>query len=469
MKLKNKILAIFALILSLGVVSCASTADTPVNEHVDYVNGDTVRLSLEYKGHSFLKDGVGQVSLKTAIDGDTAHFNDENGELIKCRFYGIDTPESTGKIQPYGKAASNFTKEKLENADENGTIVISVPSTEYTLPSHDSTGSRYLALIWINETVKNCDKSELVLLNLMLVQEGYSEVKNANEMPSFEDTFRAAWTQAQNEKLNLFSGEDDPLFNYGDYEDTSLLDMKIEVENQIAAAEKGESYTNKYDGANVRVVGTVAGFANHILYLQNFYSKENGARVDEGEYAGICIYTGMSSIPSKYTKINTYIQVCGVASDSENFGFQISGASFPSFSASENDAKVLISPDDNTDEFKLYEFNKSLDEINISNLDALYSNVNIEEKVVITGGYESDSKVALYFEDENGKDFGLTIYMTFIYKPDETNPSLQWTNVEDFVGKTFTLSGILAPRKLSSGKYTVQILPRSSADFVLVT
>ena len=43
----------------------------------------------------------------------------------KIRFYGIDTPESTGNVEPYGKQASNFTKAKLEEADANGTIVIS--------------------------------------------------------------------------------------------------------------------------------------------------------------------------------------------------------------------------------------------------------------------------------------------------------------------------------------------------------
>ena len=80
---------------------------------VDYTTKDEARLKLDYTGRSFLKDGVSQVDLKTSIDGDTAHFTEVGGsETIKCRFYGIDTPESTGKVQPWGKAASNFTKEK---------------------------------------------------------------------------------------------------------------------------------------------------------------------------------------------------------------------------------------------------------------------------------------------------------------------------------------------------------------------
>ena len=219
---------------------------------------------------NFFEDGIGEVELYTAIDGDTAHFKmlgDTNGELLKARFYGIDTPESTGKVQEYGKAASNFTKEKLKNADENGTIVVSSPFFEYKTPELDSTGGRYLSLIWINEEKEHAPISELKCLNLMIVQEGYSWVKNLNEIPSYVDTFTKAEEQARNLKLNLFSGEPDPLFNYGDYVDVSLLELKNAVINSL----KDPNYVNPYDGENVRIQGTVAGYVDNILYLQDFH------------------------------------------------------------------------------------------------------------------------------------------------------------------------------------------------------
>ena len=43
-------------------------------EHRDYVHDGSVKLSLDYKGKDFYKDGIGQVELYSAIDGDTAHF-----------------------------------------------------------------------------------------------------------------------------------------------------------------------------------------------------------------------------------------------------------------------------------------------------------------------------------------------------------------------------------------------------------
>ncbi len=447
------------------------TPDPEPTEWIDYTSSEEARLVLDYKGKEFLTDGIGQVTLKTAIDGDTAHFNEEGiDELIKCRFYGIDTPESTGKIQPWGKAASNFTKEKLKNANENGTIVISVPQDEYTTPSHDSTGSRYLALIWFNETEKNCDYKDLKLLNLLLVQEGYSEVKNATEMERLEPIFRSALDQAVEFKLNMFSGEDDPLYNYGDYEPISLLDMKIELEKQVAAEKNGQEYENKYDNLNVKVVGTVAGYSNGSLYLQNYYTVEDGGRYGYGEYAGINIYCGVSAIPSKFTKLNTYLQVCGTTADSENFGFQISGCSFKMYKPSENDAQILISPEDNNDEFKLYTFEKSALDIKQGDYELINSPVQIEENVRVTGGYTSDStSVTLYIETEDGQKIDFNVFVSFIYKPDEENsPSIQWKGHEDFTDKVFSLKGLVALHKTSSGNYNTQIILRNSSDLVLI-
>ena len=48
------------------------------------------------------------VTLNKCVDGDTAWFNLEN-KKIKARFLAIDTPESTIRVDPYGKGASEFT------------------------------------------------------------------------------------------------------------------------------------------------------------------------------------------------------------------------------------------------------------------------------------------------------------------------------------------------------------------------
>ena len=464
----KKTLFSLTAILSLGMLAGCGQSEGETNK-IDFSKKEEARLVLDYKNKSFINDGVGQVKLSTAIDGDTAHFTDSSTkELYKCRFAGIDTPESTGKIQPFGKAASNFTKEKLKKANEDGTIVITIPGDEYEKPSFDSTGTRYVALIWINETVKNCDYKELQCLNLMLVQEGFSDVKNASESPRLDPLFRNAWQQAKELKLNMFSGEDDPLFNYGEYEDTSLLDIKIEIEKSVEASRKGETYENKYNGAKVRVVGTVVGYANNILFLQNFYSQENGARVPEGEYAGINVFTGMAAIPSKFTQKNTYLQLCGTCIDDENFGFQISGVSFKLYGKNEDDAKVIIAPENNTDEFKLKEFELSTSDIKGENFEYLNSPITFKDTVTCYDGYDNNGEVTLFLKDSAGNKLKFNVFISFLYKPNANNPSEIWKKIENFKDKTFTLKGVLAIRKTKSGNYQYQILPTNSQDLVEV-
>lgn len=417
------------------------------DEWIDYVHNGSIKLEYDYAGRDFYKDGIGQVSLKTAIDGDTAHFSPEikttSKENIKARFYGVDTPESTGKVQPYGRPASNFTKSKLLEADENGTIVVSSAQDGYGLPNTDSTGERYVSLIWIHESKKNAPYDELVLLNLWIVQEGLSWVKNVNDMPQYVDTFYAAEDQAEAYKLNLFSGKDDPSYNYGDYVDVSLLDIKIELEKSL----QDENYVNPYDNVKVRIVGTVAGYSNHILYLQNFYTQEQGARSPEGEYAGINIFTGMSSIPSKYKAPNTYIQICGLAQNSETFGFQLTDTEgrFPSVesTATENDCKILIRPEDNNDEFKLHTFEYTARELSTiasnKSTENLFCSTRVTDTVKCSDVYINNSgdEFTLSFENCSWE-----VYLTFKYKGDPEYPNYVWKTEEDFIGKTFTVQGI---------------------------
>ena len=438
---------------------------------VDYAHNGSVKLELDYKGRSFFKDGVSQFNLKTAIDGDTAHFTEVNGtgETMKARFYGIDTPESTGKVQEYGKPASNYTKEMLKLADSKGTIVISSAQSGYGVPNPDSTGERYVSLVWINTSVKNAPYDQLVLLNLLIVQEGFSWVKNVQDMPQYQETFYQAENQAKVYKLNLFSGEPDPLFNYGDYFDVSLLEVKQELQKTL----DDPTHQNIYDGAKIRFQGTVAGFSNNILYLQDYVLYDNDDPSKGGEYCGINIFVGMSDIASKYKKINTYVQVCGLAQNNENFGFQVTDTQgrFPFGSAtSDNDAKIIYTPEQNADtEHNLYKFEYTSSELsavasaknpyNLENLNC-YTIVTNEVKVsrvFISTSYE----ITLYFEN-----CSFNCYIPFNYKGDPENPTYRWVKEEDFLGKTFTVQGVYVSHKTTSGKINFQIIPNGVQDLV---
>ncbi|HPS18859.1 MAG TPA: thermonuclease family protein, partial [Bacilli bacterium] len=185
----NLVKKVMISLLALGAFGVTSCDKTPT--FVDYAHDGSVAINLPYEGKDFYKDGVGQVTLALNIDGDTTHFypvvTATSSEIIKVRYYGIDTPESTGRVQEWGATASKFTKEKINNANANGTIVVSSAQSSYGTPLHDSTGTRYVGLVWINETVKNAPSDSLILLNLMIVQAGLSWVKNVQEMPQYAD------------------------------------------------------------------------------------------------------------------------------------------------------------------------------------------------------------------------------------------------------------------------------------------
>ena len=123
---------------SASVTSAESTQEvtdsTTTAEKVDYVHNGSVKEKMDYNGKTFADDGVEQVTLHMAIDGDTTHFKAHDGSIIKIRYWGIDTPESTGKVQPWGRAASSYNKSIIKAASENGTIVITTPSETYTKP-----------------------------------------------------------------------------------------------------------------------------------------------------------------------------------------------------------------------------------------------------------------------------------------------------------------------------------------------
>ena len=101
-----------------------------------------------------------EIILSKCVDGDTAWFL-RNGEEIKVRFLGIDTPESTGGVvEEYGKEASQYTCRLLEDA--------SLISLRYDEES-DQKDKYGRILGWI--FVDNQNISELLL------KKGYAVVK----------------------------------------------------------------------------------------------------------------------------------------------------------------------------------------------------------------------------------------------------------------------------------------------------
>ena len=205
-----------------------------------------------------------EVTVKTLVDGDTTHFYVPSsvmpGGVLKARYLAINTPESTGKIEEWGKKASNFTREKLSNASS---IIIESDTGTWNA---DSTGDRYLCWVWY----KPAGESEYRNLNLEILQNGLAIASNSSQN-RYGEYAVAAIAQARAQKLNVHSGEKDPDFFYGDAYEVTLKELRTNIE--------------AYNGLKVAFNGVITVNDNNSVYVENYDAETD-------MYYGMAVYYG---------------------------------------------------------------------------------------------------------------------------------------------------------------------------------
>ncbi len=138
------------------------------------------------------------VTLEKCVDGDTASVI-LNKKKIKVRFLAVDTPESVHpkkEVEPFGKEASEYTCNKLTNADK---IEI-----EYD-PNSDKTDKYDRHLVWIY--------TDGVLLQKELVSKGYAKVAYLYNDYLYTDELEQAELKAKKDNLGI----------WGDYKKSDYL------------------------------------------------------------------------------------------------------------------------------------------------------------------------------------------------------------------------------------------------------
>ena len=104
------------------------------------------------------------------VDGDTLVANNSQHEQIKVRLIGVDTPETVKPntpVQPYGKEASDFSKEHLTDKDV---------FLEYDKEKEDRYG-RTLAYVWLDKET---------MFNELLVKKDWQEKNIFHQMENIE-------------------------------------------------------------------------------------------------------------------------------------------------------------------------------------------------------------------------------------------------------------------------------------------
>lgn len=235
-----------------------TTATTPTasTENVDYAA--SVKLDMN---SATMKQ---EVTVKQYIDGDTTHFHVPAsmmpGGVLKGRYLAVNTPESTGKIEEYGKKASSFTKEKLSAATS---IVIEAETAQWEA---DSTGDRYLVWVWY----RTDENSEYRNLNIELLQNGLA-IASSSANNQYGAVCMNAINQAKAQKLNIYSGQKDPDFYYGDAVELTLKELRTNVES--------------YNGIKVAFNGVVTVNDSNSVYVEAYDAETD-------MYYGMSVYYG---------------------------------------------------------------------------------------------------------------------------------------------------------------------------------
>ena len=431
---------------STGSAGDTTPATKPAETFVDYAG----QLELD------MASGTAKqvVTVKNFVDGDTTHFYvpssvSSNG-MLKARYLAVNTPESTGKIEEWGKKASNFTKEKLSTAEE---IMVESDNGLWNL---DSTGERHLVWVWYkpqgSATFRN--------LNVELLQNGLSLASNSADN-RYGETCMAAIQQAKGAKLHIHSNQDDPDFYYGEALPVTLKGLRTNIE--------------LYEGMKVAFEGVVTYEAAQTVYVEEYDDETD-------MYYGMTVYYGwnLTGTGLDMMKPGNRLRIVGSVQYYATGGtWQVSDVKYVDMRPNDPNNVQLISQGHEAANrlVKPYDFYSGDVEVEVlKSLDsdetekktfeyaqlALSSSVSMEKlkvtRVYTTTNEDSSSKGAMTLTCK-APDGTTVSVRTVVLRDDDGN----MITAEAYEGKTINVRGIV---DYFSGKYQIKV--SSAKDITIV-
>lgn len=139
------------------------------------------------------------VTFSKCVDGDTAKFM-LKGEEITVRFLAIDTPETkhpTKGEEPYGKEASDFTCQSIQNASS---ITLEYDDNSDTYDKYN----RHLAWVYVDN----------ILLQDELIKKGFAKVAYLYGDYTYTEQLQKSEKVAKEQQLGIWSNEEPKNENY---------------------------------------------------------------------------------------------------------------------------------------------------------------------------------------------------------------------------------------------------------------
>lgn len=364
-----------AIVLSLGLLACDG-GEFDKNQTFHEIT-DKCILDIPYENKDFVKDGIGKAKLTRISDGDTASFVLDSGLYVTIRFYGIDTPESTGEVDKWGVSASLFTK-SLISADSEFVL----ESSTGKAAEKDSYGTRYLGYVWY----RNSADEQFKNLNLQIVENGYTKSTIQNS-PQYEyyPYFKKAETFAKEKELHIWSDDEDP-----NYSDAALsITLKELIENQ-------DLYWNidSQTGSKIRLEVIIEDCVISETGTHTFVASQ----IIDGVVYRYSVYTGYaSSAASSYLKIGNKYDITGFVQN-YNENYQISGLTYVLGSSGEGyvsrvEKSSYITFDSGIKYIPRYEANLKTDAtVKNATLNGTTLNLTVEAKTFIKDGISEEAE-----------------------------------------------------------------------------
>ncbi|MEE0968925.1 MAG: thermonuclease family protein [Clostridia bacterium] len=261
---KHIVILLLAVILAGSITACGKSQEEKKDPEKNVETAPFEDYAEKLKLDKSTATKKLEVTVKSYVDGDTTHFyaprGPEDSGVLKARYLAIDTPESTGKIEEWGKKASSFTREKLSSASS---IILESDDDKWNV---DSTGERYLVWVWY----KTPGSDDYKNLNLEILQNGLC-IASSTANNRYGSTCMSALSQAKAYKYNIYSNEKDPDFYYGDAIELSLIELRKNVES--------------YNGKKVAFEGVITLNEGNSIYIEEYDP-------DTDMYYGISVYYG---------------------------------------------------------------------------------------------------------------------------------------------------------------------------------
>ena len=423
--------SIFLFLCLLCMLLCAlapASAQAEQAEFIDYVSQlDFNRGSETFKA---------EVTVKNFVDGDTVHFHvDEQiveSGVLKARFLAINTPECTGKIEEYGKKAAAFTRERLERAES---IWVESDNSQWNL---DSTSERHLVWVWYRLPGESAYRN----LNLEILQNGLA-IANSTQQNRYGTICMNALNQARAQKLNVYSGQKDPDFYYGDAVELTLKELRTNLE--------------AYNGIKVAFNGVVTMHDANAVYVESFDEET-------GMYYGMSVYYGfgLSGAGLNILSVGNEVRIVGTVQYYEAGGtWQVSGLTYRMMKP-KDPGNIQKLSDGHAPAYVLTDADVFASQVTIQGEEtsqtfpyaALTLATSVEMKnltvteVYTTTDEDSSSRGALTLTCQSG---GHTVYVRTIplYGADGT-----LVIADMFVGKTISVKGIV---DFYEGQYQIKV------------